>query len=674
MTKRPFASVLIANRGEIAVRVIQACQEMGLRAVAVYSDADSRALHVQRADASYRIGPAPASESYLSVAALLEAARRSGAEAVHPGYGFLSENADFAQACLVAGLVFVGPPPSAIRAMGNKRAAKTLMEQAGVPTVPWSAVEPDDPEAGVKAERVGYPVLVKAAAGGGGRGMRVVQTPDELVAALEGARREAQSSFGDGSLLLERYVSPARHVEVQVFADREGNTVHLGERECSIQRRHQKVVEESPSPVVDAALRQALGESAVRAARAVGYEGAGTVEFVVDDQGRYFFLEMNTRIQVEHPVTEMVTGLDLVKLQLRVAAGEPLPFGQDDVRIEGHAIECRVVAEDPRRGFAPQSGRLTDFEPPQGAGIRNDVGTYPGDTIGVHYDALLAKLIVQGRSRAEAIERMRWALDEYQVGGIVTNLELLQFVIGHPEFAAGRTFTSFIADHWHPEADASELPLEALIAAVLFDLQRGGLLDGRGPSAADGVDPWAAAGPWRIGRTGMPFVFLSQGRRYDLTADSTDVPRRWHIRRVGETIELDVEPLGPGRFMLRREERTTVVGAVEIPGSSSRLSVVVDGDAYSLERLAPPDAEAAQTVGGGVAEHGRIASPMPAKVVEVRVKEGDQVKPRQTLVVLESMKIEHLVEAPYAATVEAVHCRAGDVVAEGALLVELEAR
>ena len=668
----PFRSVLIANRGEIAVRVIQACQELGLRAIAVYSDADSRALHVQRADASYRIGPPPARDSYLNVAALLEAARASGAEAVHPGYGFLAENADFAQACLDSGLRWVGPPTAAMRAMGNKRAAKRLMQQAGVAVVPGSSGELQDDLALVAdAERIGYPLLVKAAAGGGGRGMRVVSDPGALAAALASARREAESAFGDGSLLLERYVDPARHVEVQVFADQSGRTVHLGERECSIQRRHQKVVEESPSPAVDEPLRARMGDAAVRAARAVGYVGAGTVEFVLDAQANYYFLEMNTRIQVEHPVTEMVTGLDLVKLQLRVAAGEPLPFEQDDVRWRGHAIECRVVAEDPRRGFAPQAGRLTVFEPPSGAGVRNDEGTYAGDEIGVHYDALLAKLIVHGRDRAEAIERMRWALDRYRVSGVQTNLELLRFVLGHPQFAAGRTFTSFLAEHWSPSPQDPLPTLEALLAAAAADLLHSGIERGMGATTTAPGDPWNTGGAWRLGRVGIPLDYLIGEHLTRVRADRDERIDGWRLSIDGEVHQVQIQWLTDERVSIRRGS-TTFVASVRMDSDRVRVALE-DGRAYAFERPAPPSLDAVQTASAGPATHGRIVSPMPAKVVQVLVGAGDRVAARQTLVVLESMKIEQSIEAPYPALVERVHCQAGDVIAEGAPLVELQA-
>jgi 3-methylcrotonyl-CoA carboxylase alpha subunit len=556
------------------------------------------------------------------------------------------------------------------------------MQQAGVPVVPGYQGEHQDTETLLaEAEGVGYPLLVKAAAGGGGRGMRVVQEPGALAEALEGARREAQSAFADGTLLLERYVSPARHVEVQVFGDTHGSIVHLGERECSIQRRHQKVVEESPSAAVVPELRAQMGDAAVRAARAVGYVGAGTVEFVLDAEGRYFFLEMNTRIQVEHPVTELATGLDLVKLQLQVAAGEPLPFGQQDVRWSGHAIECRLVAEDPRRGFAPQAGVLTAFEPPCGVGIRNDVGTYAGDRVDVHYDALLAKLIVHGRDRAEAIARMRWALGHYQVAGVQTNLELLRFVLAHPEFAAGRTFTDFLAEHWRPsQHESPPPPLEAVLVAAGADLLAAGIASGAGPAAESAVEFWRVAGPWRVGRGGIPLSFTSEPHRFELRAERLEEVDRWRIavRTDGaetpsqseEVVEVGLERLGQDRVLLRLGNRSMAASVSRQPHS---VVVQIDGSTYTLGRAAPPSVDAAQAGGSSGAEHGRITSPMPAKVVDVRVQQGDRVKPRQPLVVLESMKIEHLLEAPYAATVERVHCRPGDVVTEGAPLVELDA-
>ena len=434
-----FSRVLIANRGEIAVRIIRTCRELGIETVAVYSDADRRALHVLEADRAVYIGPAPASESYLRVDNIVEAAVDSAAEALHPGYGLLSENPALAEACAEAGVVFIGPPAAAIRAMGDKSSARELSEASDVQTVPgYHGSDEDLSVLEREAQRIGYPLMVKAALGGGGRGMRLVESPDELQAAIESGRRESERAFGNGRLLLERAVLSARHVEVQVLADSFGKVVHLGERDCSVQRRHQKVIEETPSPAVDAKLRERMGEAAVRITKAVGYQSAGTIEMLLGKDGEFYFLEMNTRLQVEHGVTELVTGLDIVALQLAIAAGEPLPFDQGGVSFNGHAIECRVYAEDPLKGYLPSPGRIDTLRLPAGEGIRNDAGTYEGDEISTYYDPLIGKVLAWGANRADALHRMGGALAEYRVDGVHTNLPLLRAVVGHPEFRAGR--------------------------------------------------------------------------------------------------------------------------------------------------------------------------------------------------------------------------------------------
>jgi acetyl-CoA carboxylase biotin carboxylase subunit len=464
-----IAKVLIANRGEIAVRVIRACRELGLGTVAVFSEADREALHVLMADEAYPIGPPPARESYLAMERIVRVAKAAGADAIHPGYGFLAENASFAEACAEAGLTFVGPPPAAIRAMGDKTAARRLAREVGVPTVPGT-LEPvtSDQEAARVARELGYPVMVKAALGGGGKGMRLVRDPEELGAALRMARGEAGSAFGDASIYLERAISEPRHIEVQIMADAEGHVVHLGERECSIQRRHQKLVEECPSAAVDAALRERLGEAACRVARAAGYVNAGTIEFLLDAEGSVHFLEMNTRLQVEHPVTELVTGLDLVRDQLRIAAGEPLGYTQQDVRWRGAAIECRINAEDPFAGWLPSPGTITGLRVPAGPGVREDSGVYEGYTVPRYYDTLLAKLIVWGADRSTAIDRMGRALAEYRIVGVRTTIPILERIIAHPDFRAGRLSTGFL-DRVMPALGPAEgrLGSIAVIAAVL---------------------------------------------------------------------------------------------------------------------------------------------------------------------------------------------------------------
>lgn len=465
-----FKKVLVANRGEITVRIIRACRELDIPVVVVYSDADRTALHVRYADEAYSIGPAPSVESYLVAEKIIEVAKRSGAEAIHPGYGFLSENYRFARMCAEAGLTFIGPSPEAMESMGDKVAARSAMAAAGVPLVPGTPSLTDDVQAQAEVRGLGYPVMLKPSAGGGGKGMRIVEREEDLLEALEGARSEARSSFGDDTVYAERYVTKPRHVEIQVLADRQGNTVHLFERECSIQRRHQKIIEEAPSPFISAATRDAMGEAAVQAARSVHYTGAGTVEFLVDEDERFYFLEMNTRLQVEHAVTELVTGVDLVKMQLQVAAGEPLPFTQDELRLSGAAIECRIYAEDPDRDFMPSPGRITVLRAPGGPGIRDDIGVYEGFEVPLYYDPLLSKLSAWGRDRDEAIGRMRRALSEYVVEGIKTNIPFHQRVLRHPDFLAGEFDTTFIDDRFLtadrepacPDAD------RALIAAAVL--------------------------------------------------------------------------------------------------------------------------------------------------------------------------------------------------------------
>ena len=504
-----FKRILIANRGEIAVRIIRACRDLGVETVAVYSDADAGAPHAALADVAVPIGPPPPAESYLNIPRLVEAARATGCEAVHPGYGFLSERAPFAQAVRDAGLVFIGPPPEAIAAMGSKTAARELMQRAGVPVVPGYQGGGSLAEYGVQAEALGYPVLVKAAGGGGGKGMRAVMHPADLGPAIEGASREAGKAFGDARVYLEKLLVEPRHVEVQVLADSHGHTVYLFERDCSVQRRHQKIVEETPAPHLSAARRAEMGAAAVAAAQAVGYVNAGTVEFLVDRHGGFYFLEMNTRLQVEHPVTELVTGLDLVKLQLRIAAGEALPFSQADLRQRGHAIECRVYAEDPAAGFLPSTGTLLRVVEPVGPGVRVDSGFGTGDTVTHFYDPLLAKLVVWGANREQALGTLQRALRDYAVLGVTTNLAFLQAVVSHPVFQAGHATTAFVDRYLGDWSSHAAPPDVALIAAALAD-QLAPAQAAAGPAITSDGDPY---NPWRDGRFHRPDDVKAQARR-----------------------------------------------------------------------------------------------------------------------------------------------------------------
>ena len=495
-----FSKVLIANRGEIALRVIRACREMGIASVAIFSEVDRSALHVTQADEAYLVGPAAARESYLNVAKILEVAKCCGAEAIHPGYGFLSENAQFARACAEAGIKFIGPPPSAMELMGSKTRARSAMQAAGVPMVPGSARGLSLAEAEEMAASVGFPVMIKAAAGGGGKGMRLVKAPAELKSSFETAQSEALRAFNDGEIYVEKFIENPRHIEIQVLGDEHGNVVYLGERECSVQRRHQKVIEEAPSAVVDADMRRRMGAVAVQAAKSAGYTNAGTIEFLVDAKSNFYFLEMNTRLQVEHPVTELVTGLDLVHLQLRIASGEKLPFRQEDIALRGHAIECRVYAEDPENNFFPSPGKITKLLRPSGPGVREDSGVYEGWTVPLDYDPMLAKLIVYAGDRATAIERMRRALDEYFIGGIKTNLPLFRRILEHPDFVAARIDTGFLDRLLATKADVSKdteaMAQIAAVSAALFAATASQKNNQNGGSATE-INKQAEVSSWK---------------------------------------------------------------------------------------------------------------------------------------------------------------------------------
>jgi len=656
-----FRKILIANRGEIAVRIARTCRALGIRVVAIYSDADRTALHVRVADEAYRVGPPPALESYLNIDAIIAAARASGADAIHPGYGFLSENAAFAERVAAAGITFIGPPPAAIRAMGDKAAAKRLMAAAGVPVVPgYDGEDQSDERLRAEAARIGFPLLIKATAGGGGRGMREVAQPDEFDEALASARREARAAFGDDHVLLERLIGDARHIEVQVFADPFDGAIYLGERDCSTQRRHQKVIEEAPSPAVDADLRRRIGEAAVRAARSVGYRNAGTVEFLLAADGSFYFMEMNTRLQVEHPVTEMVTGLDLVRLQLEIASGKPLPLRQEEVELRGHAIEARLYAEDPFRDYLPGSGRLTRFHMPAGEGVRVDTGYDEGATVSPYYDAMLAKIIVAGTDRAEAVQRLRAALSAADVEGVPTNLPLLRAVANSAVFAAGEVTTAFLERFWTPGTGAAgALPPEEAVLAAAATLITSGL-----PVQDGAPDPWVTLGAWRVSAAPRRLTFALDGHRCDVEARPLSARGEWTLCWNGSERTVRIER--PSGMDVLVWNGTEVIGASWRDGT-----LIARGTPYALRPLplpSPENAAAASAAG----DESKLVAPMPGLLVKVDVREGDLVRANQTVAVLEAMKMEHAIQTNRDGRVRKVHHHAGERVAGGAVLVELE--
>ena len=658
-----FNTILIANRGEIACRIARTARRMGIETVAVFSDADARAMHVQAADRAYPIGASPPRDSYLNIPRIIEAARRSGAEAIHPGYGFLSENPAFADACTEAGIVFIGPPASAMRAMGSKSAAKTLMETSGVPLLPGYHGDNQNPSFLCdQAARIGFPVVIKAVSGGGGRGMRVVESAGEFTAALESARQESASAFGDDRVLIERYLQRPRHIEVQIFADTHGNAVHLFERDCSAQRRHQKVIEEAPAPGMSPERRAEMGTAAVAAAKAVGYTGAGTVEFVADEQG-FFFLEMNTRLQVEHPVTEMVTGFDLVDWQLRVAAGEPLPATQDQIGLHGHAFEARIYAEDPSRDFAPSIGRLSLFRMPEASGgVRVDTGFATGDSVSIHYDAMLAKLICHGADRDAALRVLRRALDACDVAGVVTNLDLLGRIAAHPSFAAGGIDTGFIAREGETLLAGQGVPPPEILAALALAELLAEAEEARAMAAASGdpYSPWHARDGWWVNATPARMLeFMDGEKAYPVLVSREG--SAWRLRIGDRTLTGTAEPGAGGG--------TNVV----LDGVRACLSITRDGEIRALRRdgqtwrlrLPDPIAGADDETDGA----DRLIAPIPGQVTQVSVAVGDAVTRGQVLVVLEAMKTVFRLPAPADGVVAAVNCAAGESVQEGQVLV-----
>ena len=645
-----FSSVLIANRGEIACRIARTARRLGLRIVAVYSDADRDAPHVRLADEAHLIGPAAASASYLQAERIIDAARRSNVQCIHPGYGFLSENAEFAEACARANIVFVGPPAAAIRAMGLKDRAKDLMEKAGVPVVPGYHGGRQEPAfLKQKAYEIGYPLLIKATAGGGGKGMRKVDRHADFESALEAAQREAVSAFGEPRILLEKYVASPRHIEFQVFADRYGNVIHLNERDCSVQRRHQKVIEEAPAPGMTAGLRAEIGAAAVRAAKAVGYVGAGTIEFIAAGgpalrPDRFWFMEMNTRLQVEHPVTEAITGFDLVEWQFRVAAGDPLPVSQNQVEVHGHAFEARLYAEDPERGFLPSVGRLAALKLPDGEGIRVDTGVEQGGEIGPHYDPMIAKIIAHASSRAAALDRLAAALDGTVIAGPRTNVTLLAAICGHEDFRKGGVDTGFIernatapgVDQPHVDKAAAATGALALVAR-----DRGRIaasLEGAcGPSPWDAADGFLLQGPYR-----QKLAILADGEALDAVLEfgpATAVASVDGVAAALDAVTVD----GPDGVYVLRSGRQTVV------------------------RRASAGQAAWQVAGGD----GIVRSPMHGKVLAILVAEGDSVTKGQRLAIVEAMKMEHALTAPEAGTVAQISAAAGRQIAEGAPILSI---
>ena len=649
MSLKPIDTLLVANRGEIACRVMRTAKAMGIQTVAVHSAIDASARHVREADLAVNLGGAKPADSYLLIDKLIAAAKASGAQAIHPGYGFLSENAGFARAIEAAGLIFLGPPASAIDAMGSKSAAKALMEAAGVPLVPGYHGEAQDVETFRKAaEQIGYPVLLKAAAGGGGKGMKVVEVESELAEALASAQREAQSSFGDSRMLVEKYVLKPRHVEIQVFADQHGNCLYLNERDCSIQRRHQKVVEEAPAPGLSAELRRAMGEAAVKAAQAIGYVGAGTVEFLLDERGDFFFMEMNTRLQVEHPVTELITGLDLVAWQIRVARGEALPISQDQVPLIGHAIEVRLYAEDPDNDFLPATGTLALYrEAAAGPGRRVDSGVSEGDEVSPFYDPMLGKLIAWGENREEARLRLLAMLKETCVGGVRSNLAFLSRVLAHPAFAKAELDTGFIPRH-----EAQLLPPATDLPTEFWQLAAEAFVQSEAPQQRhdDFHSPWSRNNGLRLGLPAETDLHLScQNERQVIhlrhAATST-------VQLQGETLLVESDGVRQQQLAIRR-------------GDSLYLHYA--GELRSIHRVDPiAEVEASHQ------QHGGLTALMNGSIVRVLVEAGQQVEAGTALVVLEAMKMEHSIRAPHAGTVKALYCSEGEMVSEGTVLVELE--
>ncbi len=656
---RRFRTLLIANRGEIACRVIRTARAMGLRTVAVYSEADRDALHVAMADSAVLLGPARARDSYLNIDAVIDAARKTGAEAIHPGYGFLSENAEFADACAKAGLVFVGPTAAMMTAMGSKSGSKALMEKAGVPLVPgYHGDAQDEATLGGAAETVGFPVLVKASAGGGGRGMRVVRTREELGPAIVSAKREAKAAFGDDRMLIEKYVDNPRHIEVQIIGDSHGNLLSLFERECTLQRRHQKVIEEAPSPTLNARQREAVCEAARKAAGAVNYVGAGTIEFVSDGKD-VFFIEMNTRLQVEHPVTELITGIDLVEWQLRVAFGEKLPLTQDQIRLNGHAIEARVYAENPQKNFMPSVGGIRTWRaPPDGEGLRIDAGYRSGDAVSPYYDAMLAKVIAWAPTRDVAIDKLNRALEETDVRGIVTNIPFLSALVTHPKVRSNHIDTGFIERELKNLTDTSppagDLDLAAAVAAILVDEQEA--------ARAEMRSPWRSFGWQPVGRRQRIFSFRQgHGAEHKVTLQ---YGKGTPTLAVGKReIDLAYAPVDGGFDMTLDGVKSRVASVVE----GHELYLRTQHGRFDLHWVDPFGGESEEQVG-----EDKIVAPLPGTVVALLAQEGAKLEKGAAILTLEVMKMEQTLRAPYAGVLRKIRCKVGDIVGEGVELAEVE--
>jgi len=665
-----FSKILIANRGEIACRVIKTARRMGIRTVAVYSAADANARHVRLADEAVLLGPAAARESYLVADKIVDACKRTGAQAVHPGYGFLSENADFADALAANGIAFIGPPASAIRAMGSKSEAKKLMGKAAVPLTPGYHGDDQTPELLHKeADAISYPVLIKAAAGGGGKGMRLVERTEDFLDSLASCKREAASSFGNEHVLIEKYITKPRHIEIQVFADTQGNCVYLFERDCSVQRRHQKVLEEAPAPGMTLERRREMGEAAVAAAKAVGYVGAGTVEFIANQDGSFYFMEMNTRLQVEHPVTEMITGQDLVEWQLRVAAGQPLPLAQEQLQIRGHALEARIYAEDANKGFLPSTGKLVRLSPPaESLNVRVDTGVEEGDEITPFYDPMIAKLIVWDEHRDAALARMRKALADYQVAGVTTNIDFLSRLVACPAFSnsSGADLDTGLIERQKeflfPAAQA--VPRDALLVATVGELlweQHAAKQAAK--TSGDPCSPWHARDGWRMNLSAARMIGFRDGDSL-IETEVRYQGDKWQITINGQTTLARGKKLEGDRFAVELDDRRLMASVVAV---DEKRSIFLNGSTYSLLRDDP-----LHLVEAGGAQGGGLTAPMPGKVVALLAQPGQKVEKGAPLLILEAMKMEHTITAPAAGTVKTFCYAAGEQVADGAELVEFE--